>query len=391
MKEKKFSFIYFFIFSVLLYFTIPNVYCENGYKSSPNAAEVEYGFNNSLVIAERDILSFYLTPNINTTANLTLIIYHEAWIINYDNVSKCINISNPIPREKYKKVFIYPVIGKKAIIQQSMIPNYFNPKNATILNNPIIQESHNYINYTWNEINIDPMEAVIITYANFYDDGSKIYDMNNIYLPDIKITRSYNNYDSLFLMNYSVENIGKLRLGAPGLVLFFPEKIDGTQLIIVSNLSINSSNGMDIFENTTYNDGTGKFSNGHMVLSNGPEYIDTNRQLNYSINVKGIVVNTGKIIPSLIINYKADSDLYNRSGQMARIWPATEILSREESNVTRFYYYEVSLVIPENNYFYVKSNKSLSYIPPEVTKYTIILMIILIIILITYSIAKRKR
>ncbi len=370
-KKLSFPYYYFFVFCIIFSFAL---YPVHGETTS----------NSSLIIAERDTLSFYLQPNLDTTANLTPIIFHEAWIINNGNLSKNITINNFVPRKYYKKVFAYPSFGKRALMQQSIIPDYFNPKSIKVLDEPVIIEEGNTINYTWDNVKIDPMEAVVAAYANYYEDSSEIYEQNMINLPSVSIIRSYDSNDSFFIMNYTVENTGALRLHAPKFILFFPEKANGTQLIEPSNVSVNSPCKMDIFENTSYNDGTGYFSDGHMVLSHCPEYLESNGQLNFLIEVKGKVENPGKLIPSLVIGFTVDSDLYNNTGQMLRIWPETKITSNEKINVTRFYYYETSLALPENKFFVVSPVKS---VVPDITMRILIFTLISMVIFFS---AKKK-
>lgn len=381
MMRKKLSLIYyFFIFSMIFNFTLYPAYGETKSNSSLIIADSTNRFNNSLIIAERDVLSFYILPNSDTTANLTPIIFHEAWIINNDNQSKNITVYNSIPKKNYKKVFRYPFFGKRALMPQSMIPAYFNPKSTKVLDEPMIIEGRDEINYTWNNVKVDPMEAVIVAYANYYEDGSEIYRQNIIDLPSVSITRFYDSYDSLYIMNYTLKNTGALRLHAPKFILFFPEKVNGTQLIEPSNVSVSSLCKTDIFENTSYNDGTGYFSNGHMVLSHCPEYLESNGLLNFLIEVKGKVENSGKLIPSLVIGFKADSDLSNKTGQMMRIWPETKIISEETINVSRFYYYETSLAIPENKFFVVAPSK---FVLPDILMKILIFTFIFAVIFIS--------
>lgn len=315
----------------------------------------------SLIIIERDYLLTTTkpnsTPNINTTANLTLIIAHEADIMNNANVSKTITIYNTIPKEKYLNIYPYPKFGKNATLQESLIPKIY-PNNTLILAEPTIEIGQEYVNYTWYNITISPGDMVVAAYANYFEDGSNIYNISNISSPDAITERSYHanyqTYGASLEMNYTLKNIGALKLHNPELTLFFPEKINETNFVLMPDKIFANPSSNAIISGDGYNhhiDGTGYFSMGHLVTSRYPEYLDANEELNFNVKIEGTIKNAGKIFPEFFIYYAADTDLYNETGKMTRIWPASEIVSSERINLTRSYYYKVWMDIPENNYF----------------------------------------
>lgn len=359
-----FSFPYILLFFCVIFsLTVPLVKGEDD--NITNLSLIDAGQNNSsdsLIIADRDVVSFYINPNQDTQANLSFIIYHEAWIINNYLVPKTVTIINPIPEDKNIRISNYPAFGKRAIMGQSMISNYFNPKSVSILDKPVMYDDLNHVNYTWENVTINPHAAVIASYANYYENSSEIFSNSSINLPSAKIIRSYDSDNSSFIVNYSIANTGPLALHNPRFVLFFPYKVNDIPLVASSNLLINASCKTDVFDNTTYNDGTGKLSTGPMISSYCPEYLGNNGQFNFSIRINGDVENSGNIFPSLIVSYKEDSDLYNQTGLKTRIWPATELLSKSGVNFTRFYYYETSVAIPENQYFIIKKSSNTFFI-----------------------------
>jgi hypothetical protein len=309
--------------------------------------------DNTLVIAERDVLSFSLNPRINETANLTLLNYHETWIFNtYDQV-KTIDVVCPISKEKYQPSSGYPAFGKRYLIQQSSIPDYIAPKATRILETPAVKDGSNTVYFTWENVKIDPHEAVIVAYADEFQNGSDIYHAGAIEIPGVNITRTYEGSGSVLVMNYSLENTEKFRLHSPKFILFFPEFINNDQIFQPSNITIRSNCRMDIFENTTYNDGSGYFSTGHMMLSQCPEYLQSAQTNNFNVEIEGRNSHAGRLIPSFVISYKADDDLFNQTGEVKRIWPAVDIIPQENLNITRLYYYEVSLAIPEIKSFII--------------------------------------
>ena len=101
-------YIFYFFIIIILSFAICPAYGKANVGNSLNAANPENKFNSSVTIAERDILYFYITPNVNITANLTLLLYHEAWIINNDDVSINITIYASIPKKDYKQLSYQP-------------------------------------------------------------------------------------------------------------------------------------------------------------------------------------------------------------------------------------------------------------------------------------------
>jgi len=339
----------FFIFCIIaIFFVFPVIADTNHYSES--VAGDGNNSNNSLILAERDVLSFSLHPQINETANLTLILYHEAWLFNTYNQSKTVTILSPIPKERYKPSTGYPLFGKKYLIQQSLIPDYFHPATTRVLGNASIMEGDDSVNFVWDNITIAPQEAVIIAYANEYQDGSEINHHDGFELPGIKLTRSFDNHTSDFVLNYSMENTGNLGLHYPKFILFFPESVGGTRIFKPSEITIKSNCRMDIFENTSYNDGTGSFSTGHMMLSHCPEDLGSAQSDNFLIEIKGTGDHSGTLIPSIIMGYRADEDPFNTTSEMKKIWPSDDFTSDEKLNVTRFYYYEASLFIPETKF-----------------------------------------
>ena len=231
-------------------------------------------------------------------------------------MSKNITIYSPIPIEKYREVSNVSTFGNNSLIENSIIPDYFQPKDIKVLSDPVIQDGVDQVNYTWENITIGPMSAVIVAYSNYYGNGAEIYKTNQIDLPSASITQTYASNDSAFIMNYSIKNTGALRLDAPTFTLFFPEKVNGTQLIIPSNVTINSSEMYiigNLLGHIIYIDGTGNSAKGDLIHSNAsiPNYLDVNQQVNYPVEVTGTIENAGKIIPSFIIWYAADSDPYN--------------------------------------------------------------------------------
>ena len=349
---------YFFIFSVIVIFVSFPVQAKSILNSSNLILGDGDESSNLLIIAERDVLSFSLVPRINETANLTLLIFHEAWIFNTYNQSKTITVEYPISKEKYRPLSGYPAFGKKYLIQQSSIPNYFNPKATRVLDRPAMIERNNTVNFEWENVIITPHEAVIIAYANEYQNGSEIYNAEGIEIPGIYLRRTYDSSNSVLVMNYSMENTEKFKLHSPKFILFFPESVNNNQIFQPSDITIKSNCRMDIFENTSYNDGSGYFSSGHMMLSHCSEYLDSAHTDNFLIEIKGKSNHLGKLIPSLVIAYRVDSDLFNQTGEVKRIWPAININSEENLNITRFYYYEASLAIPENKFFMIIPDKS---------------------------------
>lgn len=369
---------------------INNALADDTYNSNAIIDNINES-NNSLTIAERDVLFFQLIPNINTTANLTLLVNREIWIMNNDNVTKNITIRNTIPKNDFIQTSLYPSFGYNMRMPLNLIQSvqdYINPNNTTLLNEPEIQVEKDNVNYTWNNITIGPKDDVIIVYINYYDNLSNMYNMTNINLPDMVINRSYNkihmsdnNYS--FIMNYTMKNIGGLQLSTPTLILFFPEIVDGIQLIKPTNISVNSLSQSDIIENDNYNDGTGQMSNGHLFLTNFPVYLDANNQYEFDVTINGSIINNGKIFPSLIVSYNYETDPTNSTGLMTRIWPETQIISQNMS-ITRLYYYDVDVFIPEDNYFTTTTIDNKASEPMFIT----ILAFIISSILVLYT--KRK-
>jgi len=136
-------------------------------------------------------------------------------------------------------------------------------------------------------------------------------------------------------------------------MFFFPEYVNNTQLIEKADMQVNSSCIADIADKTTYNDGTGYFSKGHMILFKCPFNLVSGDQRNVSILVKGRNLNYGTIFPSIIVNYRVDENMFNTSASIERIWPGLNLVSEDNVNVTRFYYYETSVMIPETKSFSV--------------------------------------
>jgi hypothetical protein len=354
MKRPKTHFIYFSLSFVI--FCIISTQTVTGEVKSTGESDHGYTapeFTNTVVLAERDALSFDIKSNVNTTANLSLIVYHEAWIINYYPDPKTVTLSATVPVNDPNASDNHVSFGKKSLMEQSLIPNLFYPKKTRVLDKPQIIENRNNTQYSWGTITIDPNNAVIIAYTDDFTDASGIYKGNEIDLPGVRIYREYNESNSSFMMNYSLKNTGTDTLDTANFNVFFPENVNNTQLIEKADVQVNSSCIIDVADKTTYNDGTGYFSKGHMILSNCPHDLVSGDQRDVSITVKGLNLNYGTIFPSIIVNYRVDENMFNTSGSVKRIWPGMNLVSEDNVNVTRFYYYETSVMIPETKYFSV--------------------------------------
>lgn len=308
---------------------------------------------NTILTAERDVLSFDVKPNINSTGNLSLIVYHEAWIINYYPEPKTLTIISSVPASENHAIKNHTAFGNRSLMQQSTIPNLFYPKKTQVLEKPRIFEKENEAQYIWNDITIDPDTAVIIAYKNDYMDGLRIYDGDQINLPGVSISRVFNELNSSFVMDYSLKNTGSAPLHFANLNVFLPEKVNSVQLIDHAEMMVNSPCGIDIAEKTTYGDGTGHYSTGQLLLSNCPEDLKSGEQQNYSITISGQKLNSGTIFPSLIVNYRVDDDPFNVTGNMKRIWPGVSLVTGEQVNISKYSYHEASVMIPETKFFIV--------------------------------------
>jgi len=388
-KEIKTSFIFSFcILLIIVSFAIRPAHGDSNINNSMNLTNNIT--NGSLIIAEDDILSFYISPNYNATSNLTIIINPEVWIINNNMVPETITINSALPKEDYRQLSIpdrsiYPVFGNSTLQLGNPLSNYFSPNNATVLGNPNIQEGIDQVNYTWNNITIAPLSTVIVSYINYFEDGSEFYKTNTINLPSASISRTYSSNNSDYKMDYKIEDTGMFKLSNFNFSLFFPEIINGTQLINPSKIIVNTSE-MNIINNVYSDDGTGSLNKGQMISSspNCSVYLAETGQLDILIEVNGTAENPGKIFPAFYVSYNIDSDPYNITGNIVRIWPATQIISNNKINITRFYTYEVSMAIPENNYFTItQSSDTSTSIPTWITISAFILAVVLVI-------AKRK-
>jgi len=308
---------------------------------------------NTILIAERDVLSFDVKPNINSTGNLSLIVHHEAWIINYYPEPKTLTVMSSVPASENHAIKNHTAFGNRTLMQQSTIPNLFHPKKTQVLEKPRIIEKGNDTQYIWNDITIDPNDAAIIAYSNDYMDSSGIYDGDRINLPGVSISREFNEFNSSFVMDYSLRNTGSAPLNVANLNVFFPEKVSGVQLIDSAEMVVNSPCGIDIAEKTSYNDGTGHYSTGHLLLSNCPDNLKSGEQQNYSITISGQKQNSGTIFPSVITYYRVDDDPYNATGSMKSIWPGVELVTENQVNISQYYYFEASVAIPETKFFIV--------------------------------------
>jgi hypothetical protein len=390
---------------ILFLLIIPSfIYIANaeniGYNNPQLITNVMDQSNKSLTIAERDILLFDIIPKENMTAKYNLIIQHEAWIINNDSHPKNVTIYTSFSRRYEEGMDNYTRFGNNASVQQGIAPNiqdYFFPDKIKLLGKPTIEIFDDEVNYTWYNITIEPKEAVIIKYSNYYGNGSNIYNTTDIYLPNALITRSYtksssNNFIS-FIINCTMKNTANLRLQAPEIDFFFPEKNDeGAWLIKPSNISVNPSSHADVLGGVGYIDGTGNMKVGHLFSSHFPKYIDANDQVNLLININGTIENAGTILPTIEISYAAYEDPYNISGKTTRIWPATHVISKDEMNITNFYYYEVCEVIPENNHLVVSPAVDAGNLTPKPGVATLAissLIILLIMGILAHYIGKK--
>lgn len=361
MRIKTIFFILCFLLSILLV-DINSYVVFAEYANNSTIIDGVNESNSSLTVAERDVIISQMSPNENITANTTLILDREIWVMNNDNVSRNVTIYNTIPKKDYVQTSWYPLFGVNCTIPLDLIPyvqNYINPNNSIILNNPKIQVNDLNVNYTWDNVTIGPKDAAIIIYINYLDDDKNLYNTTSINLPDVIIKRLYNmtqvkGEDYIFTMNYTMKNVGKLPISGPKLRLFFPETtggVEGTQLITPTNIISDPRD--DIIENDHYNDGTGQMNTGYLISTNFPESLDTNEQYGLNVTINGTIENAGKIMPALIVQYDDIADPSNSTGQMTRIWPETGIISHDNINITRLYYFDVSILIPEDKYFTV--------------------------------------
>jgi hypothetical protein len=401
MKEKL---LFYFISSTIVIFVVlpsfciaesNDIYTNLKFNNSTQA-------NNSLTIAEADVLKSYVSPNNDTYANITLYVNHEALIINNDNVSKNVTIYASIPIKAYKNLTvgnntIYPKYGLDAIMMGHAFPQYFNPKSIKVLDAPVIEMGDTQVTYTWNNVEIDPMSAVDAAYSNYYCDDSSIYNNTEISLPGTSIISNFSNIGTLYIMNLTIKNREKFRL-YPGFNIFFPVEVNGKQILYVSNVKVSSN--LAATSNSYYVDGTGNPTNsyeqGYSIRSNMTDYIDAGNSTNYDTIVKGTVGidnGTGKIYPSLVMNYCYLDDVYNKTGNVTRIWTPVQVVSEQPTNQTKFYYYEVSMFIPENNYFIISSNIHTDSTTPTSgvpTSAASVLMTVLVIGIVAYCMSNKK-
>ena len=353
---------YFFIVCILTVFFVIHPVCGKINELSFIPIDQNSG-NNSLTLAERDVLSFSLKPSTgNDPANLTPLLYHESWVMNNYDQAKTVTIINHVKKEKFNPSTGYPLFGKKYLLQQSLIPDYLTPNNVHVLENPIFTEENDSVNFFWNNVTIGPHDAVIIAYANEYENETDIYSPDGFILPDLNLTSSYTDKDPVLYLNYTMTNTGKNEVHSPKFIVFFPEKINNTEIFQPSDITITSNCQMDIFENTSYNDGTGHFSVGHMMLSHCPEYLNTTQSNNFNIKIQGNGYHFGKLFPSLIIDYLEDGNLFNKNADETILSPPDTLVSDDSLNLTRYYYYDVSIVLPEHNYFTIPQG---NYILPS--------------------------
>jgi hypothetical protein len=308
---------------------------------------------NTILTAERDVLSFNIRPVVNSTAGLSLIVHHEAWIINYYPEPKTLTVMSSLTAGKNDTMSNHTVFGNRSLMQQSKIPNLFYPKKTQVLEKPRIVEKGNDIQYIWNNVTIDADSAVIIAYSHDYMDGSGIYNGDQIILPGVNISRVFEESNSSFIMNYSLKNSGPAPLHFANLNVFFPDKVNKVPLIANAEMVVNSPCRSNIVDKTTYNDGTGYFSTGQLLFSDCPEDLRRGEQQNYSITITGKTQNSGIIYPSFIAYYRVDEDPYNVTGTIKKIWPGVDLVAENNVNSSRYYYYEVSVAIPETKFFIV--------------------------------------
>jgi hypothetical protein len=303
-------------------------------------------------VAERDTLSFSLHPSADfDTANNTLVLFHEAWVMNLYNRSETVTFVSPVTKENFNPSTGYPVFGKSYILQQSLFPNILVPKNVQVLEKPEIMEENNTEYFIWSDITIDPNNAVIIAYANSFGNNSAVYRSDGYNLPGVKILSTFDSDNSILFMNYSITNTGKSAINSPKFIVFFPETVRNIPIFQPEDIIIKSNCKMDIFENTSYNDGSGHFSTGHMMLSQCPEFLDAAQSDNYHIRIQGKELHSGKLIPSIIVRYREDASLFNKTSEERSLSQPDFLSSDNQINITRLYYSEVSLVLPEQNFF----------------------------------------
>jgi len=222
MKKPK-TYFFSLILSCLIFCTI-SIHPVTG---EVNSSGDNYGngtpeFTNTMVLAERDVLSFDIKANVNTTANLSFVVYHEAWIINYYPDPKTVTLSSIVPANHHSGSDNHVSFGKKSLMGQSLIPDLFYPKKTRVLDMPRVLENSNETRYTWGAITIDPNSAVIIAYTNDFENSAEIYKGDNIDLPGVRISRQYNESNSSFMMNYSLKNTGTDTMHTANLDVFFP-------------------------------------------------------------------------------------------------------------------------------------------------------------------------
>lgn len=393
----KLNFLFFVALIIILFLSSICMADSSNYYNNQTPSDSKISTSSTLIIAESDVLSNYPFPNNDTYANITLYVTHEALIINNDNVSKNVTIYTSIPIVAYKNLAIknwtvYPKYGKYALMTGDLLPQYFTPKNIDLLSDPKITMDDMQVNYTWDDVEIKPQSAVAVAYNNYYCEGSSIYHDNSIDLPCVSILNNFSNNDTFYTMNFTLKNTGKFNVH-PGCNVFFPNEINDRQILNVINISTNQL--LTVANNMTYCDGTGNPKPGYMMISNITDHIDSGDSASYMTYINGTVNCTGKIYPSLIINYYYNlDDPYNLTGNVTRITPPIQVISEQPTNTSRFYYDFVSMYLPANNNFVINQNdqniriKNNEYISNNITINPIdIIIIALTFVLIVISIA----
>lgn len=325
--------------------------CKDGGNPSPSSPRPAQTELTSVLLVERDV------PQ--TRVDFDPVINHEALVVNLSDKTIEVDIESQIPKGLYVVKKFFPAFGEESLLAMPMYyPQEVNVSDYKILQRPSIEEKKDgEAIFSWNSISILPKQAIIAQYDNYFGNLGQFYTKDGLKVLELFLRTSYT--ASLkeggkvvaFELNYDLENKGKSEIEDIVMDIILPDEVypEGENSVVklfevteaYASPNIKVDRGM-------LGDGFGKAATG-TIFTVRIGKIKPGESHKLSMKVEGKrMAERGESYPLFTFQYRTKGD---------HIWPPTTLKSKKELEITKFYYKEANIILPDSKLFRFKPEK----------------------------------
>lgn len=299
----------------------------------------------SILMVERDV------PQ--TRVGFEPIINHGTLIANLSDETIELDIESPIPKGLYVVKKFYPTFGQESLLAMPMyFPHKVDISNYKILEAPSIEKKNEETIFKWANTTITPKQAIIAQYENFFGNLDQFYTKNGLKVANLYIHTSYaaslrdGGKTVIFNLNYRLQNKGKNDLEDVLIDFILPDTVypngEGSGIKLFNVIRTTASPGVK-FHRGMLGDGFGKAATG-TIFTIGIPRLKEGEVNSVSLKVEGErTAEQGESFPLFTFQYRL------KEGE--RIWPPTVLKSKKKLELTKFYYIQSNLVLPDSRLF----------------------------------------